>query len=220
MSLNFQQIVRYQDLFIEGTLYTLLLTVLAVAGGTLVAAFLAYLHGSGPRLARYLIRIYVEVIRNTPALIQIFIIFFVLPSVGLRIPPFQAAVLALSIYFCAYAIEIIRSGLEAIPKSQIEAAFCLGLTRLQVFRHVVLAGTLRTIYPAYTSQVILLLLGTSLASQVSAEELFHVAGFVESRTYRNFEVYSLVCAIYLAITLSLKGLFFVVGRAVFRWPVQ
>ena len=220
MSLNFQQIMRYQDLFIEGTLYTLFLTFLAVFAGTIFATGLAYIHGNGPRLAKYLIRTYIEVIRNTPALIQIFIIFFVLPSLGLRIPPFQAAVLALSIYFCAYAIEIIRSGLEAIPKSQIEAAFCLGLTGWQVFRHVILASTVRTIYPAYTSQIILLLLGTSLASQVSAEELFHVAGFVESRTYRNFEVYSLICGIYLAITLSLKSIFYVVGRTLFRWPVQ
>jgi polar amino acid transport system permease protein len=211
--------MRYQDLFLEGALYTLQLTFISVVVGSIAAGTFAYFHENGPRIARYFIRAYVEVIRNTPALIQIFIIFFVLPHIGLRIPPFQAAALALSIYFCAYAIEIIRSGLEAIPKSQIEAGFCLGLTRWQVFRHVILVSMMRTIYPAYTSQIILLLLGTSLASQVSAEELFHVAGFVESRTYRNFEVYSLVCAIYLAITLSMKGVFYVAGRYVFRWPI-
>ncbi len=219
MSLNYQQIMRYQDVFIDGAIFTLVLTLIATVLGTAMATVGALAYNNGPKSVRYVIRSYVEIIRNTPALIQIFIIFFVLPHVGLRLPPFQAAAVALSIYFCAYAIEIIRSGLDAIPKSQIEAGFCLGLTPWQVFRHVILVSMLRTIYPSYSSQFILLLLGTSLASQVSAEELFHVAGFVESRTYRNFEVYSLVCMIYLFMTLSFKVFFALFGRFAFRWPI-
>jgi len=219
MSLNYQQIMRYQELFIEGALYTLVLTMLAVIIGTVMATAAALVHEKGPKVARQLIRCYIEIIRNTPALIQIYIVFFVMPQLGLRLPSFQAAVAALSIYFCAYAIEIIRSGLYAIPKSQIEAGFCLGLTQWQVFRHVILVSMLRTIYPSYTSQFILLLLGTSLASQISAEELFHVAGFVDSRTYRSFEVYSLVSAIYLFMSLSFKALFALIARRIFQWPM-
>lgn len=218
MNLNFQQIMRYQDVFIEGAIFTLALTVLATLIGTVMAIAGAVAHKGGPKLVRYAIRAYIEFIRNTPFLIQIFIVFFVLPYAGIRLQPFYAATLALSIYFCAYTIEVIRSGLESIPKSQIEAGFCLGLTRWQVFRHVILVSMLRVVYPSYTSQFILLLMGSSIASQISAEELFHIAGFVESRTYRSFEVYSLVCAIYLFMSISFKLFFAAAGRVLFRWP--
>lgn len=220
MSLNINQIMRYEDLFIQGAQITIFLTLISAIIGTLIATGGAYVLNNGTAVSKFFVRTYVEIIRNTPALIQIFIIFFVLPHIGLRLEPINAAVLALSLYFCAYAIEIIRSGLKAIPKNEIEAAYCLGLTHLQVFRHVVFIQMFRVIYPAYSSQFILLLLGSSLASQVSVEELFHVAGFVDSRTYRSFEVYTIICIIYIAMTLFFKTFFYVIGRYAFRWPIQ
>ncbi|GGG42178.1 MAG: amino acid ABC transporter permease [Pseudomonadota bacterium] len=220
MTLNFSQLWRYEDLLAQGTLMTLLLTVIAAGAGTLIGVGGAVLVRGGPRPVRWAIRGYIEVIRNTPALIQLFIIFFVLPSLGLRLPPFEAAAVALSIYFGAYAIEIIRAGLDAIPRAQLEAGQCLGLTRWQVFRHIVLLPALRTIYPAFTSQFVLLLLGTSLASQVSAEELFHVGGFIESRTFRSFEVYAVICAIYFALVMAFKLAFAGLERLIFRWPMR
>jgi polar amino acid transport system permease protein len=220
MTLNFSQLWRYEDLLAQGTLMTLLLTVIAAGAGTLIGVGGAVLVRGGPRPVRWAIRGYIEVIRNTPALIQLFIIFFVLPSLGLRLPPFEAAAVALSIYFGAYAIEIIRAGLDAIPRAQLEAGQCLGLTRWQVFRHIVLLPALRAIYPAFTSQFVLLLLGTSLASQVSAEELFHVGGFIESRTFRSFEVYAVICAIYFALVMAFKLAFAGLERLIFRWPMR
>lgn len=220
MSLNFQQLWRYQDRFVEGAILTAVLTGVAAVAGTLIGVLGAVLVRNGPRPVRWLIRSYIEVIRNTPSLIQIFLIFFVLPAFGLKLPPFEAASVALSIYFGAYAIEIIRSGLDSIPRSQIEAGACLGLSRWEVFRHIVLAPALRNIYPAFTSQFVLLLLGTSIASQISAEELFHTASFVESRTYRSFEVYAVVCAIYFALAMAFKTAFAIVGRLAFRWPTR
>ncbi|MEZ0167527.1 amino acid ABC transporter permease [Microvirga sp. TS319] len=220
MTLNFQQLWRYQDRFIEGVVLTVTLTGIAAVAGTLIGLLGAVLVRSGPRPVRWLIQSYIEVIRNTPSLIQIFLMFFVLPASGLKLPPFEAASVALSIYFGAYAIEIIRSGLDTIPRSQIEAGACLGLSRWEVFRHIVLAPALRNIYPAFTSQFVLLLLGTSIASQISAEELFHTASFVESRTYRSFEVYTVVCAIYFILAMAFKGMFAVVGRLAFRWPTR
>lgn len=220
MNLNFQQLWRYQDRFIEGVVLTVALTGIAAVAGTLIGLLGAVLVRSGPRPIRWFLRSYIEIIRNTPALIQIFLIFFVLPAFGLKLPPFEAASVALSIYFGAYAIEIIRSGLDTIPRSQIEAGACLGLSRWEVFRHIVLAPALRNIYPAFTSQFVLLLLGTSIASQISAEELFHTASFVESRTYRSFEVYAVVCAIYFALAMAFKGAFAVIGRLAFRWPTR
>ena len=220
MSLNFQQLWRYQDRFVEGVVLTITLTGISAVAGTLIGLLGAMLIRSGPRPVRWLIRSYIEIIRNTPSLIQIFLIFFVLPAFGIKLPPFEAASVALSIYFGAYAIEIIRSGLDTIPRSQIEAGACLGLSRWEVFRHIVLAPALRNIYPAFTSQFVLLLLGTSIASQISAEELFHTASFIESRTYRSFEVYAVVCAIYFALVIAFKAAFAIVGRLAFRWPTR
>lgn len=216
--MNFQQLWRYQDQFVEGATTTLLLTVIAATAGILIGLAGGTAMRSGPRYVRVMVRSYVELIRNTPSLIQIFIIFFVLPTVGLKLPALAAAAVALSLYFGAYAVEIVRAGLGSIPGSQVEAGACLGLTRWQVFRHVVMPPALRTVYPAFTSQFVLLLLGTSLASQVAANELFHVATYVESRTYRSFEVYALVCAIYFTMVIAFKLLFFGVGRVAFRWP--
>lgn len=218
VQLNFNQLWRYQDEFLHGVSLTLLLTLVATVAGLAIGLAGAAAAGSRFAALRLFVRSYVEVIRNTPALIQLFLIFFVLPYAGLRLPPVYAAVTALSIYMGAYATEIIRGGLASIPRSQIEAGQCLGLTRWQVFRHVILPPALRNIYPSITSQIVLLLLGTSLASQVSAPELFHAAAFVESRTFRSFEVYAVVCAIYFTLVLAFRLAFAGIGRVAFRWP--
>jgi len=217
---NFRPIWRYQDQIIQGVTTTLLLTFAAAAIGLVIGIAGAVLLRGGPKPVRLIIRSYIEGIRNTPVLLQIFIIFFVLPGIGLKLTPVQASILALSIYFGAYAIEILRSGLNSIPRSQIEAGLCLGLTRWQVLSRIVLPPAIRNIYPSITAQFVLLLLGTSIASQVSADELFHVVGFVDSRTYRSFEVYALLCGIYFSLVLFFKIVFGLVGWAVFRWPTN
>ncbi|GGF50351.1 ABC transporter permease [Aliidongia dinghuensis] len=219
-SLNFQPLWRYQGMLLDGALLTLALTVIAACAGLMIGIAGALLLRSGPAPVRVAIRSYIELVRNTPALIQLFLIFFVLPAIGIRLPPLPAAAIALSLYFGAYAVEIVRAGLGAVPKAQIEASLCLGLTRWQSFRHVVMPPALRAIYPAMTSQFVLLLLGSSLASQVSAPELFHTGSFIESRTYRSFEVYAVICALYFALAMAFKLLFAAAGRLVFRWPVR
>ena len=216
--MNFQPLWRYQDQLIEGTLITLALTLVAALVGLVIGVAGAVALRGNIRPARMLVRAYIEIFRNTPSLIQIFLIFFVLPSFGLRLPAFEAAAVALSLYFGAYSVEIVRAGLDSIPKSQIEAGQCLGLTGWQVFRHIVLPPAMRNVYPAFTSQFVLLLLGTSLASQVAAGELFHVGSFIESRTYRSFEVYATICIVYFAMVMAFKALFAVVDATAFRWP--
>ncbi|TPW28287.1 amino acid ABC transporter permease [Martelella alba] len=217
-NLNFRQLWRYEDDFIHGVQVTLLLTLVAVTAGLVIGLVCAVFSSSRNTAVRVLIRSYVEAIRNTPVLIQLFLIFFVLPYAGLKFPPFYAASIALSLNMGAYATEIIRGGLASIPKSQREAGECLGLTGWQVFYHVILPPALRNIYPSLTSQIVLLLLGTSVASQVSAPELFHVASFVDSRTYRSFETYLIMCGIYFALVIVFRIIFAVIGRVAFRWP--
>lgn len=220
MNLNFNPLWRYQDEFLHGIQMTLTLTLIAALAGMLIGLLGAVMFNSRYKALRLAVFSYVELIRNTPALIQIFLIFFVLPYTGLRLPPFEAAAVALSIYMGAYSVEIFRSGFNSIPNSQIEAGQCLGLTPFQVFRYVILPPALRNVYPSLASQIILIMLGSALASQVSAEELFHAAAFVESRTYRSFEVYAVVCVIYFVMVLALRVIFAGIERIAFRWPVQ
>ena len=157
--------------------------------------------------ARWAATVYVEAIRNTPLLVQLFIAFFGLPSLGLKLSAGEAATVALSINLGAYATEIFRAGIESIKKSQIEAGLALGLSGVQVFRHIVFYQALKAVYPALTSQLVLLMLTTSLASQIGADELFHVGAFIDSRTFRSFEVYAVTTAIYLLMALGLRSIF-------------
>ncbi len=179
----------------------------------------AILRTFGPWPLRWLIAGYVELIRNTPLLIQLYVVFFILPPLGLRLNSTQAATVALSANLGAYAIEIVRSGLDATPRGQVEAGLSLGLSRLQIIRHIVLLPALRTIYPALGSQFVLQLLGSSLVSAIAVEELTAVGNNVMMQTFRNFEVFIVVGAIYFLLVQMFMALFDGSYRRLFRWTV-
>jgi len=216
--LQFADLGEYLGMFASGAATTLGLTAVSTALGIGVGVAGAAASDSRHAWLRSLTRGYVEAIRNTPFIVQLFFVFFGLPALGVHLGEFTAAILAMTLNLGAYSVEIIRAGLDSVPKNQIEAGQCLGLSGWQVFRHILLPPALRNAYPAVTSQFVLLLLGTSLASQVAADELFHVAGFIESRTYRSFEVYAVICVVYFAMAMSFKALFAIIGLAAFRWP--
>ncbi|HZV92413.1 MAG TPA: ABC transporter permease subunit, partial [Caldimonas sp.] len=161
---------------------------------------------------------YVELIRNTPFLVQLFFFFFALPAIGLRWSAHTAALTAMVVNLGAYATEIIRAGIEAIPKGQIEAGLALNLKAHEIFRFVVLKPALKAIYPALTSQFILLMLSSSVVSVISADDLTSVASNLQSQTFRSFEIYIVVAGIYLALALSFSTLFRVVYRHAFNYP--
>lgn len=201
-----------------GALHTLILSGLAMAIGMVVAVAGALAKTSGPNWLRWVIDAYIELIRNTPFLVQIFMIFFGLPSAGLRLSANSAALLALVVNFSAYGIEIIRAGIESISTGQIEAGKALGLRPLQIFRHVILKPAIQAIYPALTSQFILLLLNSSVCSAIAATELTAAAGDIQSRNFRSFEVYFVVTCIYFAMSLVFWGIFGGIERAFLRTP--
>lgn len=204
---NFRDVFNNFDVLMEGVWLTLQLSVITMVLGFLVGIVVALIKTWGPRPLRWLASAYIEVIRNTPLLVQLFIIFFGLPSIGLKLTAGQAAVIALTVNLGAYATEIVRAGIEAIHKSQIEAGLSLGLSRLQVFRHVILFPALKVIYPALASQFILLMLATSIVSLIAAKDLFHMGAFLESRTFRSFEIYLVVTGLYLALALAFRLVF-------------
>ncbi|WP_394789961.1 amino acid ABC transporter permease [Rhodoferax sp.] len=163
---------------------------------------------------------FVEVVRNTPFLVQIYLIFFALPLVGVRLDPTPTAIIALGVNGGAYAIEIIRGGVQAISKGQIEAGMALGMHKMKIFRLIVLKPALRAIFPSLVSQFILLTLTTSIASSISAYELTSVAQRIESDSFKSFEVYGAVTVLYLAMsTVMLMGFGHFVKRF-FSYPVK
>ncbi|MGI4796825.1 MAG: amino acid ABC transporter permease [Janthinobacterium lividum] len=163
---------------------------------------------------------FIEVVRNTPFLVQIFFLFFALPLLGLRLSPTTTAIIALGVNGGAYAIEIIRGGVQSIHKGQTEAGLALGLHRAQVFRLIVLKPALRATYPSLTGQFIMLTLTSSICSSISAYELTSVAQRIESDTFRSFEVYFTITLMYLAISWIMMTGFAVLSRQFLSYPTR
>ena len=201
---------------LDGAWLTIGLSFGAFALGFVMAILLAFLRTAGARPIRMAIAAYVELIRNTPFLIQLFIIYFSLPAVGIRLDAITAALLGMSLNFSGYATEIVRSGIEAVPRSQIDAGHSLGFTRLQIFRHVIAFPALRAVYPALASQFVLLMLGSSIVSAISAEELTAVTNTLQSMTFRAFEFYFVATGLYLLMALGARLLLNGVYWAVFE----
>jgi polar amino acid transport system permease protein len=212
---NFRDVWAQWDFITSGVAVTIVLTIVTVLAGSAIGALGAAARVYGRTWMQALAAFYVECIRNTPLIVQLFIVFFGLPSVGIRLDAMTAAIIALAINLGAYATEIIRAGIEAIPKAQIEAGRSLGLSGVQVFRYVVLMPALRVVYPALTSQFVLVMLATSVVSQISTPDLFHVASIIQSRTFRDFEIYAVVAGVYLALALAMKFTFAAIGNVAF-----
>ncbi len=210
--LNFPALWPYWPELLSGLWVTIQLTVLATVGGVSLGILGAALRSGKPSLVSRLWGGYVELIRNTPFVVQLFFIVFGLPNLGLKLTAGEAALLAMLINLGAYSTEIIRAGIQVTPKGQWEAGRVLGLTRLQTFMRVVLPPSLKRIYPALVSQCIIVMLGSSVVSQVSYEELTFAANLIQSRTFLSFEVYLVTTLIYLALSIVMRQLLLAAGR--------
>lgn len=206
-SFQFGPVFEAWPLLLQGTWNTIELSFLAMLFGLMVAIVCAWGKTSGPRLVRWVINAYIELIRNTPFLVQLFFFYFGLPAVGVRWSAYTAALVAMVVNLGAYATEIVRAGIESIPKGQIEAGLALNLSRVEIFRFIILKPALRAIYPALTSQFILLMLASSVVSVISADDLTSIAVNLVSQTFRSFEIYIVVTVIYLLLTLAFSFLF-------------
>ncbi len=201
---------------LNGALLTIELSATAMALGLCLAVLCAYGKSAGSEPVRWLVTGYVELIRNTPFLVQIFIFYFSLPVIGLYLTADQAALLAMTVNLGAYASEIIRAGIEAIPHGQVDAARALGLKRLQIFRSIIIYPALKTVYPALASQFILLMLSSSIVSTISAVELTAVTSSLQSTTFRPFEFYFVAIGLYLAMALGFRAALSAIYWAVFQ----
>jgi len=203
---DFAAVLAEWPLLAKGVAWTLLLTALATGIGLIVGTACAWARASGPAWLKWLVGAYVELVRNTPFIVQLFFLFFGLPAAGLRLSPEVASIIAMVVNLGAYATEIVRAGLEATPKGQIEAAQSLALDRWQIFSRVVLPPALRKVWPSMTSQIVIVMLGSAVCGQISTPELSYAANLISSRNFRNFESFFIVTGIYLLLAVALRQL--------------
>lgn len=212
---DFAVLLPFWREFAMGVWLTLQLSLVSTVLGFVLGTFCAIGRADGPPWVKFIVAAYVEIIRNTPLLVQVFIVYFGIATLGIHVSANLAAVLALVVNVGAYTSEIVRAGLESIHKSQLEAAECLGLSRPQTYWHVIVRPAIERVYPALTSQYVLLMLASSITSQISAEELTAVANRIQSDTFRSFETYIVVGVLYLALSFVVRLAFWLFGLVVF-----
>ena len=204
ITLDFFAVLADWPLLLRGVAWTLGLTLVSAVLGLAIGVACAWSRSAGPAWLRAITGAYVEVVRNTPFIVQLFFVFFGLPAAGVRLSPETASVIAMVVNLGAYATEIVRAGIEATPRGQVEAALSLALNRAQVFLRVVLPPALRRVWPALVSQIIIVMLGSAVCGQISTEELSYAANLIQSRNFRAFEAFILATGIYLLLAIALR----------------
>jgi polar amino acid transport system permease protein len=202
-------------MLLDGALVTVTLAASATILGFLIGTLCAIGRNSKIRWLSRLCAGYVEAIRNTPFLVQIFLVFFGLSSIGITLSAFTVAIIALTINVGSYTGEIMRAGFNAIHPGQWEAAECLGLSKAQTYWHVVLLPAVERVYPSLTSQFILLMLASSITSQISVPELTGNANFIQGVSFRPMETYLAIGVIYFVLALLMRQVFWLIGLVVF-----
>lgn len=215
MTLDFSIVLSRWDMLVDGLGLTARLALITTFTGFFIGTLVAIARRSGGRVLRGLASTYVESIRNTPFIVQIFVIYFGLSSLGFSFTAIMVAVIALTVNVGAYTAEIMRAGFDSIQKGQWEAGECLGLSPVQLYWHVGLRPAMERVYPALTSQFILLMLASSVTSQISTEELTAAGSFIQSETYRPFETYIVVALLYLGLSIVMRIGFWGAGMALF-----
>jgi polar amino acid transport system permease protein len=213
--LQFGDLGEYVGMFASGAATTLGLTAVSTALGIAVGVLGAAGSDSKHGWLRALVRGYVEAIRNTPFIVQLFFVFFGLPALGVHLDEFTAAILAMTLNLGAYSVEIIRAGIAAVPKGHHEAAASLAMSRGQIFRHVVLPQAIAKVFPALASQIVITMLGSAVVSQISVPDLTYAASYIQSRNFRAFETYFLITAAYLVMAIVLRWLLNSAGKRLF-----
>lgn len=204
IELDFIAVLAQWPLLAKGVVWTIGLTIIASIVGVAVGVVFAWTRSHGAPTFKWVVGTYVELIRNTPFIVQLFFVYFGLPAAGVKLSPEMASIIAMVINLTAYATEIIRAGIDATPKGQVEAALSLAMNRAQTFVRVVLPPALRKVWPALVSQIIIVMLGSAVCGQISTEELSYAANLIQSRNFRAFEAYIIATLIYLALAISVR----------------
>jgi polar amino acid transport system permease protein len=215
---QFGEIFRELPMLLDGALTTLHISILTLILSLVVGTVGALCRMSRVRWLRVPATWYVEVVRNTPLLVQLFFIYFGFSQIDIDVSNYTAGLIGLVVNNGAYLTEIVRAGIQAIHKGQFEAGFSLGLSFFQLMRYVVFPQAFRVIYPPLCNQFIGIILWSSLVSTISVHDLALRGKELASTTFRSFEVYTVLTLIYVVMTLTISGLLKLIGRQLFRRP--
>jgi polar amino acid transport system permease protein len=204
ITLDFGAVLSQWPQLLRGAAFTVGLTAVSAVLGVSLGVACGWARAWGPAWLKWIAGAYVELIRNTPFIVQLFFVFFGLPSLGVKLTPEIASVIAMVINLGAYAAEIARAGIEGTPRGQIEAARSLALNERQVFLRVVLPPALARVWPAMTSQIVIVMLGSAVCGQIAAQELSYYANLIQSRNFRAFESYIVATLMYLLLSIVLR----------------
>ena len=193
-------------ILLPGLTMTIPLTVIAFSLALVIAVVMALIQFANVRVMKHLARFYIWIFRGTPLLVQLFVVFYGLPNIGILIDPFPAAVLVFSLNEGAYCAESIRAALEAVPTGQMEAGYCAGMSYMQIMRRIVLPQAMRTAFPPLSNSLIAMVKDTSLAANITVTEMFMVTQRIVARTYEPLVLYIEVGLIYLLFSTVLTGL--------------
>lgn len=202
----------FSKILIPGLTVTIPLTVIAFSCALVIAVFTAMVQVANVRGLKQLARFYIWVFRGTPVLVQLFVVFFGLPKLGVLIDPFPCAVLVFSINEGAYCAETMRAALESVPRGQMEAGYCVGMSYFQVMRRIVLPQAFRTAFPPLSNSLIALVKDTSLAATITVSEMFMATQRIVARTYEPLALYIELALIYLLFCTVLTRLQAVVEK--------
>ena len=206
VQLEFGAVLAQWPMLLTGIAWTLALTAVSALVGVAIGIAFAWVRSHGAPWLKWVVGTYVELIRNTPFIVQLFFIYFGLPAAGVKLSPEVASVIAMVVNLSAYATEIIRAGIDATPRGQIEAAHSLALDRMQTFTRVVLPPALKKVWPSLVSQIIIVMLGSAVCGQISTPELSFAANVIQNRNFRAFEAFIIATAIYLVLSIAVRRL--------------
>ena len=202
----------FMKILIPGIKVTLPLTVLSFALALVISVVVAIIQYADIKVAKQFVRFYIWIIRGTPLLVQLYIFFFGLPSLGIKMDAFPCAILVFGINEGAYMAESMRAALESVPKGQLEAGYCVGMNYVQIMQRIVLPQAMRTAFPSLSNSFISLLKGTSLAATITVADLFRAAQIINGRVYQPLALYCEAALIYLIFCTSLTWLQGIIER--------
>jgi putative glutamine transport system permease protein len=202
--LNFSILIKYWDMYMEGFLNTLQVSLIALVGSFILGTLLAVMRISPFKLLNWFSAAFVEFIRNVPLILIVFLLFLGPSSLGLPLSGFVAGTLGLTIYTAAFIAEAVRAGIQAVPKGQSEAARASGLTYTQNMRYIVLPQAIKIVIPPIGNQFLNLVKNSSVLSVVAGLDLMYYADLVSTKTFVTFSVYIFVALFYLVITIPIS----------------
>ncbi|MCR8644037.1 amino acid ABC transporter permease [Paenibacillus sp. N1-5-1-14] len=202
--LDFSILIDYRKEFLSGFLTTVEVSVLALLLSIVIGIVFAIMKISPVKLLNVIATAYIEFIRNTPMLIIIFFFYFGLPSLGVHLNPFMSGTLGLAVYTSAYIAEVIRAGIQAVPKGQVEAGRASGLNYIQTMRYIILPQAIKIVIPPLGNQFLNLVMGSAILGVISGKDLMYYGDIISSNTFVVFDVYIFVGMFYLLLTIPLS----------------